>query len=149
MVAITVCSDFGAQKNKVSHCFPIYFPWSDVSHIIFGKLSCALWKPSSVCWSPYCLADHYPLIPKLLGWEVLHHTKSRRVYLWGGCECPGSPEGKFPQSWRGPSFSSPAVSFTLFPKDANHFREKISLSLLRETTNPTCSGGAFLNTSSP
>ena len=32
MVAITICSDFGAQKNKVSHCFhcfPIYFPWSD------------------------------------------------------------------------------------------------------------------------
>ena len=28
------CSDFGAQKNKVSHgfhCFPIYFPWSDGS----------------------------------------------------------------------------------------------------------------------
>ena len=26
------CSDFGAQKNKVWHCFhclPIYFPWSD------------------------------------------------------------------------------------------------------------------------
>ena len=32
MTAITICSDFGAQKNKVSHCFhcfPIYFPWSD------------------------------------------------------------------------------------------------------------------------
>ena len=32
MAAITVCSDFGAQKNKVSHCFhcyPIYLPWSD------------------------------------------------------------------------------------------------------------------------
>ena len=32
MVAITICSDFGAQKNKVSHCFqcvPIYFPLSD------------------------------------------------------------------------------------------------------------------------
>ena len=30
--AITICSDFGAPKNKVSHCFhcfPIYFPWSD------------------------------------------------------------------------------------------------------------------------
>ena len=30
--AITICSDFGAQKNKVSHCFhclPIYLPWSD------------------------------------------------------------------------------------------------------------------------
>ena len=29
MTATTICSDFGAQKNKVSpsfHCFPIYFP---------------------------------------------------------------------------------------------------------------------------
>ena len=29
---ITICSDFGAPKNKVRHCFhcfPIYFPWSD------------------------------------------------------------------------------------------------------------------------
>ena len=32
MTAITICSDFGAQKHKVWHCFhsfPIYFPWSD------------------------------------------------------------------------------------------------------------------------
>ena len=32
MSAITICSKFGAQKNKVSHCFhcfPIYLPWSD------------------------------------------------------------------------------------------------------------------------
>ena len=32
MAAITICSDFGAQKNKVRHCFhcfPIYLPWSD------------------------------------------------------------------------------------------------------------------------
>ena len=32
MAAITICRDFGAQKNKVwhcFHCFPIYFPWSD------------------------------------------------------------------------------------------------------------------------
>ena len=29
---LTICSDFGAQKNKVCHCFhcfPIYLPWSD------------------------------------------------------------------------------------------------------------------------
>ena len=29
---VTICSDFGAPKNKVSHCFhclPIYLPWSD------------------------------------------------------------------------------------------------------------------------
>ena len=29
MAAITICSDFGASKNKAWHCFPIYFPWSD------------------------------------------------------------------------------------------------------------------------
>ena len=32
MAAVTTCSDFGVQENKVSHCFhcfPIYLPWSD------------------------------------------------------------------------------------------------------------------------
>ena len=32
MAAVTICSDSGAPKNKVSHCFhcfPIYLPWSD------------------------------------------------------------------------------------------------------------------------
>ena len=32
MAAVTICSDFGVQKNKVCHCFhcfSIYLPWSD------------------------------------------------------------------------------------------------------------------------
>ena len=29
MAAMTICSDFGAPENKVSHCFPIYLPWND------------------------------------------------------------------------------------------------------------------------
>ena len=32
MAAVTICSDSGAQENKVRHCFnhfPIYFPWND------------------------------------------------------------------------------------------------------------------------
>ena len=32
MTAVTICSDFGAPQNKVSHyfhCFPIYLPWSN------------------------------------------------------------------------------------------------------------------------
>ena len=32
LAAVTICSDFGAQENKVCHCFhyfPIYLPWSD------------------------------------------------------------------------------------------------------------------------
>ena len=45
MAAITICSDFGAQKNKVSHCFhcfPIYFPWNDGTgchDLVFWMLS--------------------------------------------------------------------------------------------------------------
>ena len=32
MAAVTICSDFGVQENKVCHCFqclPIYLPWSN------------------------------------------------------------------------------------------------------------------------
>ena len=28
MAAVTICSDFGALKNKDCHCFSIYLPWS-------------------------------------------------------------------------------------------------------------------------
>ena len=34
MSAVTVCSDFGVQENKIFHCFhfpPIYLPWNDGS----------------------------------------------------------------------------------------------------------------------
>ena len=45
MAVVTICSDFGAQKNKVwhcFHCFPIYFPWSDgpdAKNLVFWMLS--------------------------------------------------------------------------------------------------------------
>ena len=40
MAAVTICSNFGAQKNKVSHCFPIHLPWSDGTMIlVFWMLS--------------------------------------------------------------------------------------------------------------
>ena len=29
MATVTICIDFGAPKNKVCHCFPLYLPWSD------------------------------------------------------------------------------------------------------------------------
>ena len=41
MAAVTICSDFGAPKNKVCHCFhcfPICLPWSDRTRI--HDLSC-------------------------------------------------------------------------------------------------------------
>ena len=40
MAAITICSDFGSQKNKVSHCFPVYLPF-------FGYIfDCLTWSAS-------------------------------------------------------------------------------------------------------
>ena len=45
MAAVTICSDFGAQKNEVSHCFhcfPIYLPWSGGTRchdLVFWMLS--------------------------------------------------------------------------------------------------------------
>ena len=45
MAAVTICSDFGAQKNKVSHCYhclPFYLPWSDGTDamiLVFWMLS--------------------------------------------------------------------------------------------------------------
>ena len=34
MAAVSICNDFGAQENKIYHCFyflPIYLPWNDGS----------------------------------------------------------------------------------------------------------------------
>ena len=45
MATITICSDFGAPQNKVSHCFycfPIYLPWTmgpDAEILVFWMLS--------------------------------------------------------------------------------------------------------------
>ena len=41
MAAVTICSDFGAPKNKVWHCFhyfPVYFPWSDGTRCHFSSI---------------------------------------------------------------------------------------------------------------
>ena len=54
MNVVTICSDFGAQKNKVSHCFhcfPIYLSWSDGTRchdLVFWMLS---FKPASSLFS--------------------------------------------------------------------------------------------------
>ena len=42
MAAVTICSDFGAQKNKVCHffhCFPIYWMGPDAMILVFWMLS--------------------------------------------------------------------------------------------------------------
>ena len=61
MAAVTICSNFGAQENKVSHCFPIYVPWSD------GTRCHIYWLPSIYppIWSAHHMwpASQPPLSP--------------------------------------------------------------------------------------
>ena len=61
MAAITICSDLGAQKNQVSHCFhcfPIYFPWvmgPDAMIFVFWMLS----------YKPACSLSSFTLVKRL------------------------------------------------------------------------------------
>ena len=64
MAAVTICSDFGAQENKVSHCFhcfPIYLPWTEgpssqgygfsCGHVWMWELDCEeSWAPKNWCF---------------------------------------------------------------------------------------------------
>ena len=51
MLATTICSDFGAQKNKISHCFPIYLPRRDGTRCHDLKFS-ECWTLSQLFHSP-------------------------------------------------------------------------------------------------
>ena len=58
MTAITICSDFGAQEKKVSHCFhcfPIYLPWSDGTRCHDLKFF-ECWVSSQLFHSPLSLS---------------------------------------------------------------------------------------------
>ena len=52
MAAVTICSDFSAQENKICHCFhlfPFYLPWNGGSNIL------ATWCKELTHWKiPWC-----------------------------------------------------------------------------------------------
>ena len=81
MAAVTICSDFGAQGNKVCHCFhcfPIYLPWSDGTRhhgLSFLNVELVL---SQLIRSPLSLSSKGSLAPLhflSLKWHHLH--------IWG------------------------------------------------------------------
>ena len=89
MAAVTICSDFGAPKNKVwhcFHCFSIYFPWNDETrcHDLRSVMSSSLW--------PHGLQHTRPSCP----------SPTPRVYL---NSCPSS-------RWYHPAISSSVVHFS-------------------------------------
>ena len=53
MAAVTIGTDFGAQENKVCHCFPIYLPWNDGTgchdlHFLNVEFSASYFTPLSL-----------------------------------------------------------------------------------------------------
>ena len=77
MVAVTICSDFGAQKNKVSHCFPIYLQSSDGTGCHDLKFS-ECWALSQLFHSPLSLSSRGSLaLLHCLPWEWCH------LHIWG------------------------------------------------------------------
>ena len=77
MAAVTICSDFGAQENKVCHClhcFPICLPWSDGT----GWWDWMPWSSFFDCWVLNQLF-HSPLSPSSKGSLVFLHSAIRVV----------------------------------------------------------------------
>ena len=67
MAAVTICSDMGAQENKVCHCFhclPIYFSWidgTDAMILVFWMLS----------FKPAFSVSSFTFIKRLLSFSLL------------------------------------------------------------------------------
>ena len=81
MSSVTVCSDFGAQENKICHrfhFFPIYLPWSDGTGchgLSFWMLS---FKPA-FSLSPSSGGSLVPLLFLPLKWYLLRYIQN--LYL--------------------------------------------------------------------
>ena len=70
MATITICSDFGASKNKFSHCFhcfPIYLPWFDGT----GCHDLHFWMLS---FKPTFSLSTFTFIKRLFSCKLIVHT---------------------------------------------------------------------------
>ena len=78
MTTVTICSDFGVQKNKVwhcFHCFPIYLPWSDVTRCHDLKLS--------LSFKPTFSLSSFIFIKRLFSSFSLSAIRVCHLHLWG------------------------------------------------------------------
>ena len=112
MAAVTICSDFGVQENKVCHCFHIYMSWSDVIRCHDLSFLNSSFKP----------AFHSPLSPSLRGSLVLHFCRKGGIIsilrLWiflPAILIPACPA------------SSPALHITYFACNLNKQGDNIQL----------------------
>ena len=79
-------TDFGAQVNKIYHCFhhfPIYLPWSDGIAMFFFLLFLLSDWPQSVSMWPWVgswLLSYHVWIKQILS-TVLNHTQSLELQI--------------------------------------------------------------------
>ena len=97
MASVTICSDFGAPQNKVSHCFPIYLLWSDGTRchdLSFLNVE-LFWFPASTlrcsfCNSPQSMETSFSQMflsetrnsPWLLEFSSSPHSQQKAVSLF-------------------------------------------------------------------
>ena len=103
MAAVTICSDFGAPKNKVWHCFPIYLPWSDGTGCYDLFSEC--WALSQLFHSSLSLSSRGSLVLHFLHkggvkipldyWTLFVFLCVMFFYarLWPGYSLSGTPAG--------------------------------------------------------
>ena len=78
MAANTICSDFGAPKNKFwhcFHCFPIYFPWSDGTDAMIFVFWMLSFKPNFLL--------SFTFIKKLFSSSLLSAIRVGHLHIWG------------------------------------------------------------------
>ena len=75
MAEVTICSDFGAQENKVSHYFHIYLIWSDGTRCH---------NLSSECWAlSQLLHSSFTFIKRLFSSSSLSAIGCCHLHIWG------------------------------------------------------------------
>ena len=100
MAAVTIRSDFGAQKNKVwhsFHCFLIYFPWSDGTRCHNLRFLPAILIPACASSSPAFLMMYsaYKLNKSVLPHKLGVFEKNKMPIWNHGADWKGehSPQG--------------------------------------------------------
>ena len=79
MAAIAICSDFGAPQNKVLHhfhCFPIYFPRSDVTLAAAKSLQSCLTLCDPIDGSPPGSPVPGTLQARILEWVAIFFSNA-------------------------------------------------------------------------
>ena len=129
MAAVTTCSDFGAQKNKVwhsFHCFPIYFPLSiPENYLSRSPMTSPLWNSTvnshSHKWCNSVEHSDLPLVlwtPRLPTFQPLSSALPSQVSFTGSIWSSWLINVECPRVGLGPLLPAGLPASTLIPLEA-------------------------------